>query len=67
MSDFDLADHGSIVLLTPRTPAAHDWTLEHIPEDAQRWGQCSIVIEPRYVADILWGIEDEGLTVDHPY
>lgn len=63
MSDFDFADHGSICLLTPRTPSAFDWVDEHLPDDAMRWGPESIVVEPRYAAPILEGIEDEGLTV----
>ena len=61
--DFDFSNHGSICLLTPRSAAAHDWTVEHIPEDSLRWGQCSIVIEPRYVQNILDAIEDEGMVV----
>ena len=36
--DFEFVEHGSICLLTPMTPAAHDWVQEHIPEDATRWG-----------------------------
>lgn len=57
--DFDLADHGSICLLTPLTPAAQVWADEHLPEDATRWG-LSIVIEPRYVGAILVNIAEEG-------
>ena len=63
MSDFDFANHGSICLLTPLTPAAHDWCNEHLSDDAMHWGQASIVIEPRYVADIIEGILEEGMTI----
>ena len=62
-SDFDLVSHGSICLLTPRTPAAHDWVEEHLPANAQLWGP-SIVVEPRYVQAIIDGVEDEGLTIE---
>ena len=63
MLDFDVSNHGSICLLTPLTEAAQAWVAKHIPEDALRWGQCSIVIEPRYVEDILDGIVNDGLNL----
>jgi hypothetical protein len=59
--DFTVADHGSIVILTPLTEAAQDWVADHLPEDAMTWGG-GIVIEPRYVALILAGIGEDGLT-----
>jgi hypothetical protein len=62
--DFEFVEHGSICLLTPMTPAAHDWADEHIPRDATRWGVSSIVVEPRYAGDILRGVEADGLTVE---
>jgi hypothetical protein len=64
MSDFYLSDHGSVVLLSPRTDEAVAWVAEHIPDDAQRWAG-GIVIEPRYVADIIAGLQADGLTVEN--
>jgi hypothetical protein len=61
--DFDFNDHGSICLLTPLTPKASCWVEDHLDPDGMTWGQCSVVIEPRYVQDILDGIADDGLTV----
>ena len=61
-TDFSFANHGSICLLTPRTPAATKWAAQHLPEDAMTWGR-AIVVEPRYVADIVLGIGSDGLTV----
>jgi hypothetical protein len=63
MADFDLVNHGSICLLTPLTPAAHDWVDANLPQDAMRWGPCSIVIEPRFADAILEGIAEEGLSL----
>jgi hypothetical protein len=60
--DFDFVHHGSITILTPLTTDAHDWVEEHIPQDAARWGQHSIAIEPRYVGDIIAAITEDGLT-----
>lgn len=61
--DFTVNNHGSIVTLNPCSHAAQGWISENIPEDAQRW--CSgVVVEPRYIQDIINGIEGDGLTVE---
>jgi hypothetical protein len=61
--DFTLANHGSLLLLTPQTPAAKQWVAEHLAHpETQTW--CGgTVIEPRYWPDIEGGIADDGLTV----
>ncbi len=61
-TDFSLANHGSIYLLTPRTPAAAQWAAKHLPDDAMTWGP-AVVVEPRYVEEIVLGIGRDGLTV----
>ena len=48
--------------LEPRSNEARIWAAEHLPLDAQVWGN-SIAIEPRYVPDIVAGFQQEGLTV----
>jgi hypothetical protein len=63
--DFSFQNHGSICILTPITPAARDWFSEHLPVDnseTQFWAG-GIVIEPRYVGDIISGIQSDGLSV----
>lgn len=63
MTDMTFANHGSITIMTPLTPAAHDWVSEHIPEDAMTWGPSGIVIEHRYVLDIMQGVLSDGLDI----
>jgi len=63
MKDFNLIDHGLIVLLIPTSDAGREWAEDHLPEDRQRWGHESTVVEPRYVADIVHGINDAGLEI----
>lgn len=63
MPDFLFCYHGSICTLSPMTPAAKQWRADHLPDDAMQWGADGVVIEPRYAADILQGIEADGLTV----
>ncbi len=60
--DFDIADHGSIILLRPDTPEARDWIDEHLPADAL-WHGGAVAIERRYFEDIYDGIVTDGLTI----
>lgn len=62
-ADLVVQDHGSIFLLTPRSDAGQEWIDEHIPADAQRWGVNSIVVEHRYITDIVLGAQADGLDV----
>ena len=64
--DFDLDDEGSFFLLTPRTEEAQDWVedcLSDDPNDVQYYGR-SVVIEHRYVEDIVDAILLDGLTIE---
>lgn len=64
MSDFQLLDEGTIVLLRPVTPAAHTWVEENIGrENGYQPYWPTIVIEHRYVENIVTGIRDDGLEV----
>lgn len=61
-SDFRLEHQGTIAVLFPLSSDAADWCWNHLPADAQRW--CGgVVIEHRYVEDILFGIHNDGLVV----
>ena len=60
--DFQVDNHGSIVILVPLSPAATEWTDEHLPEDAMHWG-AGIVVEPRYISDIVDGMLADGLAM----
>jgi hypothetical protein len=63
--DFSFANHTSICVLTPLTPAGRNWFNEHLPVDnseTQSWAG-GIVIEPRFVREILVGIRNDGLVV----
>jgi hypothetical protein len=55
-------DHGSLWLLRPITEAGRDWLHEHTGDEAQ-WFGSALVVEPRYVADIVQGMQEEGLAV----
>lgn len=63
MKDFSVANHGSICLLTAHTEEARTWADTHLSNDCMMWGQSSIVVEPRYIGDIVEGITRDGLEV----
>jgi hypothetical protein len=60
--DFLCENHGSIFLLRPVTQSAHSWIDEHLPSDAQWFGN-GVVVEHRYIWAILEGIQNDGLAV----
>lgn len=61
-TDFTFRNEGSICLLQPCNDGARAWVNDNLDMDHQTWGS-SVVIEPRYVADVLQGIDAAGLTV----
>jgi len=71
-NDFEVANHGSLMLLYPCNDAAREWIDVNIygtdadtgiPENEVQWFGGGIVIEPRYIMDIIDGIEADGLDV----
>jgi hypothetical protein len=63
-NDFTFQNHGSICILEPVTRRAKAWAQEFIlqNEETQYWG-AGIVVEPRYIDDIIAGLFGDGLTV----
>lgn len=60
MADFRIENHGSIILLAALTPDADDWCEDNLPAERLIMGG-SVVIEPRYIDDIIEGITESGL------
>jgi hypothetical protein len=60
--DFRCENHGSVFLLYPVTKLAHSWAREHLPEDAQHFGD-AVVVEHRYIWNILVAVQSDGLVV----
>jgi hypothetical protein len=62
--DFSFRDEGSIVLLTPLSPSAHEFVEESIGSNngfQPYWP--TVVIERRYAQDILEGVIAEGMVI----
>ncbi len=62
--DFTYIDHGSIILLSSATDEGKTWASQNLPENTARHGS-AYAIERRYFADIIDGIDADGLTF-HP-
>lgn len=60
MPDITVRNEGSIFLLTPRTTDATEFL--EVNTDGQ-WFGASLVVEHRYVADLVTGLRDAGFTV----
>jgi hypothetical protein len=52
----------TIFVLLPETDEAKDWADEFIGEHLT-WGKHGIVVEHRYISDLLEGIADAGFTI----
>ncbi len=60
--DFLLENHGSIFLLKPQTRAATFWVEDHIGhENGFQPYFPTVVVEHRYIADIVAGIQNDRL------
>jgi len=62
--DFELQNHGSIFLLIPQSVSARVWIDDHIGKDNGYQPQYpTVIVEHRYIADIVAGIQNDGLVV----
>lgn len=61
MRDIEIVNGGSVVLLVPVTDDGRRWVAENL--DGAMWYGQGVVVEPRYLAPIVEGMEDGGLSV----
>jgi hypothetical protein len=54
---------GSVYLLRAASPHGEAWIEEHIPADALRFAGGAVVVEHRYIHDIVAGAVRDGLRV----
>ena len=62
-TDFSVLNQSSIFLLTPNSESAKEWVDENIDSEAMWWGN-SVVVEHRYIKDIVDGLLNDGFTVE---
>ena len=63
-ADFSVENYGSILLLRPLSTPAQHWIKKNIGrENGFQPYYPTVVVEPRYIGDILEGIHNDGLAV----
>ena len=60
--DFIVENHGTIFLFQPLTPAANSWIEQNLPPGRTMFGG-AVVVEHRYIVDIVRGAIADGLEV----
>lgn len=63
--DVAVENHGTIALIRPLTDSGRTWVEENIPTEDWQWFGGAIVAEPRYVPDVIEGMEGDGLEVSY--
>jgi hypothetical protein len=61
-TDIQFENHGSVWLVRPLTVVGREWIDENVSDDAQ-WFGGALAVEPRYVGDIVEGMQIDGLEV----
>jgi hypothetical protein len=62
--DISIENHGSIFLVRPLTPLGISWIENHIGRDnGYQPYYPGVVIEHRYIADIVAGLQNDGLVI----
>src|ERR1700730_17890430 len=57
MSDFQIADQGSIFLIRPLNEAARQWLDENVISEPWQWVQSALCVEARFARDLIIEIE----------
>ena len=63
MSDFQIADQGSILLFRPLTEAARQWLDENVVAEPWQWVQGALCVEARFALDLIIEIEEAGFEI----
>jgi len=62
--DIEITYHGSVSIITGITAEGRGWISSNVDtESAQHWGR-GVVVEDRYLGDIVAGAMSDGLTVE---
>jgi hypothetical protein len=64
-ADFRVDGHGSVFMVEPLTARGKKWVEENVPLEDWQWLGPRFSVEHRYIDDLIEGIRNDGLTVDH--
>src|SRR5580704_12047039 len=63
MSDFQIADHGTIISIQPLNKAARQWLAENVVSEPWQWVQGALCVEARFARDLIIEIEEVGFEI----
>jgi len=63
-TDATLASYRAIVLISPNSPAAVQWLEDNVAAESWQWIGGALAVDSRYMADIVSGMRDCGLTIE---
>lgn len=63
MTDFTIADHGSVFLIRPVSEAARRWLDENIVAEPWQWLGGALAVEHRCARDIIPELIDAGFAI----
>lgn len=63
VTDIMVQNHGSIVLVYPVSSEAREWIEQNVSDESQ-WFGGGLVVEPRYVENLIQGMLNDGLVVE---
>ena len=63
MSDFQIADYGSIISIRPLNDAARQWLYENVVSEPWQSVQGALCVEPRFARDLMIEIEEAGFEI----
>ena len=63
MSDFQIADHGTIISIRPLNEAARQWLDENVVSEPWQWVQGALCVETRFARDLVVEIEEAGFEI----
>jgi len=63
IADYTAVDGGSVLLLRPNNDTAREHLEDNTADEAQ-WFGMALVVEPRYMQNLIDNLEDEGFKVD---
>jgi hypothetical protein len=63
MTDFQIADHGSIISIKPVSEAARTWVDENVVSEPWQWAQGALCVETRFARDLIIEIEEAGFEI----
>ena len=65
--DFELEDHGTLVIFDPISEAALQWCYAHLPEDCPRFSTSAFLIEQEHIKGVVGGARRDRLMSRQDY